>query len=126
MFLWFLLRDEERLGGWQSGLTTFDGKRKPSFNAFRRAVASLAAPRLAARWGRATRKALRPRRPSAGARSSRPATPAAHRPHTRLAVEGCTPDDPERHFLGWAGEVDPDELFASGAAWGIRLVRRSL
>ena len=38
VFLWFLLRDEERLGGWQSGLTTFDDKRKPSFNAFRRAV----------------------------------------------------------------------------------------
>jgi hypothetical protein len=45
-------------------------------------------------------------------------------PRTRLAVEGCTPDQPERHFLGWMGEVDPDELFASGAAWGIRLVRR--
>ncbi len=43
---------------------------------------------------------------------------------TRLAVEGCTHDEPERHFLGWAGEVDPDELFSSGAAWGIRLVRR--
>lgn len=38
IFLWFLLRDEERLGGWQSGLTTFEGKRKSSFNAFRRAV----------------------------------------------------------------------------------------
>lgn len=49
----------------------------------------------------------------------------AREPVTRLAVEGCTPDDPERHFLGWAGEVDPDELFASGAAWGLRLVRRS-
>ncbi len=49
----------------------------------------------------------------------------AERPRvTRLAVEGSTPDDPERHFLGWVGEVDPDELFASGAAWGIRLVRR--
>jgi hypothetical protein len=36
--LWFLLRDEERLGGWQSGLTTFEGRRKSSFNAFRRAV----------------------------------------------------------------------------------------
>ena len=48
----------------------------------------------------------------------------ARAPATRLAVEGCTPDDPERHFLGWAGEVDPDELFASGAAWGIRRVRR--
>ena len=44
---------------------------------------------------------------------------------TRLAVEGATPDDPERHFLGWADEVDADVLFASGAAWGIRLVRRS-
>ncbi|MGH7128599.1 MAG: hypothetical protein ACREIV_08510 [Planctomycetaceae bacterium] len=43
---------------------------------------------------------------------------------TRLAVEGCTSDDPERHFLGWADEVDADALFASGAAWGIRLVRR--
>ena len=47
-------------------------------------------------------------------------------PETRLAVEGCTPDEPERHFLGWEGEVDPDELFASGRAWGIRLVRRSV
>jgi len=44
VFLWFLLRDEERLDGWQSGLTTFDDRRKPSFNAFRRAAASLAAP----------------------------------------------------------------------------------
>jgi hypothetical protein len=45
---------------------------------------------------------------------------------TRVAVEGCTPDDPDRHFIGWADEVDSDELFASGAAWGIRLVRRSV
>jgi hypothetical protein len=43
---------------------------------------------------------------------------------TRLAVEGSTSDAPERHFLGWVGEVDPDELFASGSAWGIRVVRR--
>jgi hypothetical protein len=49
---------------------------------------------------------------------------AARPQATRLAVEGCTPDDPERHFLGWEGEVDPDELFSSGAAWGLRLVRR--
>jgi hypothetical protein len=45
-------------------------------------------------------------------------------PVSRVAVEGCTPDDPERHFLGWADEVDSDELFTSGAAWGIRRVRR--
>jgi hypothetical protein len=38
MFLWFLLTDEERLGGWQSGLTTVDGKRKASFRAFQKAV----------------------------------------------------------------------------------------
>jgi hypothetical protein len=42
----------------------------------------------------------------------------------RLAVVGSTADDPERHFLGWLGEVDPDELFESGAAWGISVVRR--
>ena len=38
LFLWFLLRDEDRIGGWQSGLTTVTGKRKPSFDAFRRAT----------------------------------------------------------------------------------------
>jgi hypothetical protein len=36
MMLWFLLRDEGRLGGWQSGLFTVGGKRKPAYNAFRR------------------------------------------------------------------------------------------
>jgi len=45
-------------------------------------------------------------------------------PEERLAVVGSTADDPERHFLGWLGEVDPDELFESGAAWGITVVRR--
>ena len=25
----------------------------------------------------------------------------------RAAVYGSTDDDPERHFLGWVGEVDP-------------------
>ena len=39
------------------------------------------------------------------------------------AVYGCTEDDPEPHFLGWANEVDPDELFASGKAWGISVRR---
>jgi len=38
MFLWFLLTDEQRLGGWQSGLTTVQGKRKASFRAFQLAV----------------------------------------------------------------------------------------
>ena len=36
MMLWFLLRDEGRLGGWQSGLFTAGGKKKPAYNAFRR------------------------------------------------------------------------------------------
>ena len=43
---------------------------------------------------------------------------------TRVAVEASTPDNADRHFIGWADEVDADELFASGAAWGIRQVRR--
>jgi hypothetical protein len=37
----------------------------------------------------------------------------------RVAVYGSTDDEPERHFIGWRDEVDPDELFASGKAWGI-------
>jgi hypothetical protein len=43
----------------------------------------------------------------------------------RTAVYGSTDDDPETHFIGWLDEVDPDELFASGAAWGIQTVRRT-
>ena len=35
MMLWFLLRDEPSLGGWQSGLLTRTGAKKPSFNVFR-------------------------------------------------------------------------------------------
>jgi len=42
----------------------------------------------------------------------------------RQAVYGSTESDPTRHFLGWLDEVDPDELFESGAAWGISVVRR--
>jgi hypothetical protein len=43
----------------------------------------------------------------------------------RLAVIGSTDDDPEPHFIGWRDDVDPDELFASGRAWGIKVVRRT-
>ncbi|MGZ4334872.1 MAG: hypothetical protein ACXVRJ_11460 [Gaiellaceae bacterium] len=42
----------------------------------------------------------------------------------RKAVYGSTEEQPERHFIGWADEVDADALFASGKAWGITLVRR--
>jgi hypothetical protein len=37
MMIWFLVKDERRIGnGWQSGLYTASGRRKPSFQAFRR------------------------------------------------------------------------------------------
>ena len=41
----------------------------------------------------------------------------------QAAVYGCTENDPEPHFLGLLGEVDPDELFASGSAWGVTVRR---
>jgi hypothetical protein len=44
----------------------------------------------------------------------------------RPAVYGSTDERPERHFLGWLGEVEPDELFASGCAYGITVVRRAV
>jgi hypothetical protein len=49
---------------------------------------------------------------------------AAERVPERPAVYGATADNPEKHFLGWADEVDADELFASGRAWGLTIVRR--
>ncbi|MCW2963326.1 MAG: hypothetical protein JWO17_578 [Actinomycetia bacterium] len=36
MMLWFLLKDEPTLAGWQSGLITFSGVKKPAFLAFQR------------------------------------------------------------------------------------------
>ena len=48
-----------------------------------------------------------------------------HAPERR-AVYGSTEDDAEKHFLGWADELDPDELFASGRAWGISVVRQQV
>jgi hypothetical protein len=41
----------------------------------------------------------------------------------RLAVFGSTADAAEPHFLGWADEVDADDLFVSGDAYGIKLRR---
>ena len=43
----------------------------------------------------------------------------------RLAVHASTPENPEKHFVGWLDDVDPDALFESGDAWGISVVRRS-
>ncbi len=49
--------------------------------------------------------------------------PKQERPE-RLAVYGATEDDATPHYLGWRDEVDPDELFASGRAWALKLVRQ--
>jgi hypothetical protein len=43
----------------------------------------------------------------------------------RQAVYGSTTDDPEKHFIGWVDDVDADELFDSGKAWGISVRRRA-
>jgi hypothetical protein len=45
--------------------------------------------------------------------------PATPRRRARKAVFGSTQRKRDRHFLGWLGEVDPDELFTSGQAWGL-------
>jgi hypothetical protein len=44
-------------------------------------------------------------------------------PELHPAVYGCTAEDPEPHFLGWLADVDPDEIFSSGAAWGVTVRR---
>jgi hypothetical protein len=48
---------------------------------------------------------------------------ARRAPSMRAAVFGSTEANEPAHFLGWADEVDADELFASGRAWGISLRR---
>ncbi len=40
---------------------------------------------------------------------------------TERVVWGSTPDRPEPLVLGRLGDVDPDELFRTGRAWGIRV-----
>jgi hypothetical protein len=44
-------------------------------------------------------------------------------PATGAAVYGCTEGEPEPHFLGWLGQIDPDDLFETGAAWGVTVRR---
>ena len=48
----------------------------------------------------------------------------APEPIERLAVFGCTDAEPEKHFIGWRDDVDPDALFVGGKAWGLTVVRR--
>jgi hypothetical protein len=47
---------------------------------------------------------------------------AAEQQEARRAVWGSTADNPDQHFIGWADEVDAEQLFASGAAWGVKVV----
>ena len=47
---------------------------------------------------------------------------ASELPQTRRAVWGSTADEPKQHFIGWADEVDAEQLFTSGAAWGVKVV----
>ncbi len=54
------------------------------------------------------------------------AEPQEPAPEERAAVYGSTAERPERHFLGWVGDVDPDDLFATGAAYGITVERRAV
>ena len=53
------------------------------------------------------------------------AEPEPIRAALRQAVYGSTEEEPEKHFIGWLGDVDPDELFDSGHAWGISIVRKA-
>ena len=61
--------------------------------------------------------------------AERVAAEAARVKHTQpktdvhAAVYGSTEDDPAPHFLGWLADVNPDELFASGSAWGVTVRR---
>ncbi len=48
---------------------------------------------------------------------------ARRAPAGRVGIYGSTADEAESHFLGWADEVDADQLFESGRAWGISLRR---
>lgn len=51
---------------------------------------------------------------------------SARQPTTRTALYGSTDDAVKPHFLAWADEVDVDELFASGRAWGFSRRRVSV
>jgi len=52
--------------------------------------------------------------------------PQAPRAQERSAVYGSTEQDPDKHFIGWLDDVDPDALFTSGEAWGLSVVRRAV
>ena len=41
LLIWFLVRDEPTLGGWQSGVFSVTGKRKPAYHAFQLPLAEV-------------------------------------------------------------------------------------
>lgn len=47
-------------------------------------------------------------------------------PTDRAALYGATTDNAEKHFIGWADEVNADQLFASGRAWGLSVRRKTI
>jgi hypothetical protein len=55
--------------------------------------------------------------------ASHPKTARQEDADLHAAVYACTDEDPEPHFIGWRAEVDPNELFASGRAWGVTVRR---
>ncbi len=50
----------------------------------------------------------------------------AHVPATvHRVVWASTADNPEQHVIGNADDIDTDELFASGKAWGIKVTSQT-
>ena len=44
--------------------------------------------------------------------------PVEDAPEERLAVLGSTADDPEKHFIGWRDDVDPERFSPLGSRPG--------
>ena len=56
---------------------------------------------------------------SAKRRSSAATTWTEHRSASGGPSTARRRTSPEQHFIGWLEDVDPEELFASGRAWGL-------
>lgn len=46
-------------------------------------------------------------------------------PTVRRLVWASTKENPEQHVIGDAEDIDADELFASGNAWGIKITTQT-
>ena len=87
-FFNFELIDEDRLAGWQSGVMWRDGTRKPSYEAFRQAVATRAVgrDRLLERFPVPAARSRRRRRPSTRAARGRARTECARDDELRARI----------------------------------------